>query len=61
MGNRLWRLALHVVRWGLVTMLLVGLIAGVERLDGGISSTPWKHAVRTRRGSLRRLGQRRHL
>ena len=34
MVNRLWRLALHVVRWGLVAMLVGGLIADLERLDG---------------------------
>ncbi|MDE0652837.1 MAG: hypothetical protein OXI26_04245 [bacterium] len=34
MVNRLWRLALHAVRWGLVAMLVGGLIADLERLDG---------------------------
>lgn len=34
MVDRLWRLALHVVRWGLVAMLVGGLIADLERLDG---------------------------
>lgn len=34
MVDRLWRLALHVVRWGLLAMLLGGLIADLERLDG---------------------------
>lgn len=33
-GARLWRFALHVVRWGLVAMLVGGLIADLERLDG---------------------------
>ena len=34
MVDRLWRFALHVVRWGLVAMLVGGLIADLERLDG---------------------------
>ena len=34
MVDRLWRWALHLVRWGLVAMLVGGLIADLERLDG---------------------------
>ena len=34
MVDRLWRWALHAVRWGLVAMLVGGLIADLERLDG---------------------------
>ena len=34
MVDRLWRWALHLVRWGLVAMLVGGLIADLELLDG---------------------------
>ena len=34
MVSRLWRWALHLVRWGLVAMLVGGLAADLERLDG---------------------------
>ena len=34
MVDRLWRWALHLVRWGLVAMLVGGLIADLEPLDG---------------------------
>lgn len=34
MEDRIWRWVLHVVRWGLVAMLVGGLAADLERLDG---------------------------
>lgn len=34
MVDRAWRWPLHILRWGLVAMLVGGLIADLERLDG---------------------------